>query len=167
MAETTDTIIPGLRHVFTIQRIKLNPLNRHVNLKSATACSKVSKSANRHIDSGVCFLPIQQVLKLQYLVCLLKLLLQSLERKRQIVFCVPGQREASVLGLWFSRVSNKRSEEVLMGGGLRLCVTCTKDCVASHLSDPSSLKMRVLSEISCVIWWTRHRSRREQSVILN
>lgn len=25
--------------------------------------------------------------------------------------------------------------------------------VYSHLSDPSSLKIRVLSEISCVIWW--------------
>lgn len=28
--------------------------------------------------------------------------------------------------------------------------------VYSHLSDPSSLNIRVLSEISCVIWWIKN-----------
>lgn len=37
--------------------------------------------------------------------------------------------------------------------------TCTEGGgLYSHLSDPSSLKIRVLSEISCVIWWIKDGS---------
>lgn len=40
------------------------------------------------------------------------------------------------------------------------CMSCTctewgAGGVYSHLSDPRSLKIRVLSEISCVIWWIK------------